>query len=141
MLEQELPETTGNEELGNQEVEEVVNDVQLTQEEINERNRLAYEAYMKGIEEARIPLNTSSSEDVINRVNAIVSILTLKITIPKTVTETLKGQQPYEKITGVVELSFFPHYGDTSEAPGVRDLVNQNYGILINRLADLSKLL
>jgi len=122
------------------EVETVVTEVteQVNQEEINEKNRLAYESFMRGIEEARIPLDQSSSTDVINRVNAIVNVLTLKITVPKSVVEVVKGQS-YDKITGSVELSFFPHYGDT--VPAVRDLVNQNYGILINRLADLSKLL
>jgi DUF438 domain-containing protein len=114
------------------------NEVQLTEEQIAENNRKAYEEAMAKIRAARIPLVEDTSTDTIQRIRCIKEVLDIKMLVPKYTLETPKGQQPFEKLTGSVELTLFPNYGANEQEQA---FIQTTYQLMINRLVELVKTL
>lgn len=105
----------------------------LTEEQIKE----IYEKAQAALEAARLPLETSTSSDTIQRVRAIIDVLNLKISYPKYVEETHKGQL-IRKPTGSYEVSVFPNFGNSEEDSL---FIRQTFTDLLNRVVKLAKTL
>lgn len=89
------------------------------------------------LEANRLPLETSTSTDTIQRLRAIVDLLSVKISYPKYVEEQTK-QGVFRKPTGSYEVSLFPNYGN-SEQDNL--FVRSTFTNLLNRAIKLANTL
>lgn len=85
-----------------------------TEEQLKAENAARLEEIKRQIEAARLPLNETSSTDVVQRINALTNILKTTVSIPKFTQEKISGQN-ISRITGSFEISVFPSYGEYDE--------------------------
>jgi hypothetical protein len=111
--------------------EENVETTQLTEEQ-----QAAIAEAKRKIDEARLPLNEgATSTDVIQRIKCLTDILNMTIFVPKTTQEKVLGQN-IEKITGSIQLSIFPSYGQYN--PSFEQWCNNNFVNIMMRISELA---
>ena len=113
--------------------EQTTQEAPLTEEQVKE----LYQKAQAALEAARLPLETTTSSDTIQRIRAIKDVLDLKISYPKYVEEVHKGNV-IRKPTGSYEVSVFPNFGNSEED---NLFIRQAFTDLLNRLVKLAKTL
>lgn len=123
--------------INNRKMENLETEVNLTEEQMVEQNIKAFQEAQAKMEAMRVPLLADTSTDTIQRIRCLVDVLSLKITVPKYVTETVNKQQ-FDKLVGSVELHMFPHYGNDERTQGYMEAEHR---MLIDRIIKLANTL